>query len=87
MWIDALCIDQRNVEERNQQVRQKDQIYSRAAGVLVWLGPQGNNSDLAMDFISVAGGEDGLLDTFIGIISLASPRQIQALQDSFNRGY
>jgi hypothetical protein len=35
LWIDALCIDQSNVEERNGQVRQMWGIYSKAERVLV----------------------------------------------------
>ena len=38
IWADAICIDQTNVEERSNQVRLMSFIYSRAQGVLVWLG-------------------------------------------------
>jgi hypothetical protein len=37
-WIDALCINQSNVVERNHQVRQMGVIYSKAVRVDVWLG-------------------------------------------------
>lgn len=37
-WIDALCIDQQNVPERNHQVTQMGDIYSQASRVVVWLG-------------------------------------------------
>lgn len=37
-WIDALCINQRDVAERNQQVGGMRFIYSRATTVLIWLG-------------------------------------------------
>lgn len=37
-WIDAICIDQLNVFERNHQVSQMGNIYSSAASVLIWLG-------------------------------------------------
>ncbi|ERS97523.1 hypothetical protein HMPREF1624_05692 [Sporothrix schenckii ATCC 58251] len=37
-WIDAICINQSDVEERNRQVRIMDQIYFRATEVVVWLG-------------------------------------------------
>jgi len=37
-WIDALCIDQSNVSEKNHQVAQMGQIYSWAACVYIWLG-------------------------------------------------
>lgn len=49
-WIDAICIDQGNNAEKEQQVRVMHQIYDRAQHVIVWLGPESANSDLAMTF-------------------------------------
>ena len=37
-WIDALCIDQLNDRERNEQVTIMDKIFQRATAVDVWLG-------------------------------------------------
>lgn len=37
-WIDAICINQSDVEERTMQLRIMDQIYFRAGTVVVWLG-------------------------------------------------
>ncbi|KAF2033685.1 HET-domain-containing protein, partial [Setomelanomma holmii] len=38
LWIDALCIDQGNVLERNHQVQQMGTIYRNAQSVIAWLG-------------------------------------------------
>jgi hypothetical protein len=38
IWIDALCIDQENIEEREYQVKRMGHIYSRANRVVSWLG-------------------------------------------------
>jgi hypothetical protein len=38
LWIDAICINQSNVAERNGQVSRMGQIYSNAESVIVWLG-------------------------------------------------
>jgi hypothetical protein len=35
LWIDALCIDQSTVGERNHQVAMMGTIYSRAEGIIV----------------------------------------------------
>lgn len=43
-WVDSLCIDQGNVEERNAQVKRMREIYGRARSVIVWLG-QGVETD------------------------------------------
>jgi hypothetical protein len=38
LWIDAVCVDQTNILERNEQVKRMGQIYSNAKEVWVWLG-------------------------------------------------
>jgi hypothetical protein len=37
-WIDALCIDQENIAERQHQVQQMGTIYGKATEVISWLG-------------------------------------------------
>jgi hypothetical protein len=37
-WVDAICINQNNVSERNEQVRHMKGIYEGAAGTFAWLG-------------------------------------------------
>ena len=39
LWIDQVCINQENGIERNHQVQQMKQIFSRAGRVIAWLGP------------------------------------------------
>ena len=38
LWVDALCINQRDIPERNQQVQLMRDIYSRTQMVHIWLG-------------------------------------------------
>ncbi|UPX12207.1 uncharacterized protein EKO05_0002770 [Ascochyta rabiei] len=38
LWIDAICIDQDNLEEKGHQVARMDQLYREAGSVIVWLG-------------------------------------------------
>lgn len=38
LWIDAVCINQDDEEERAQQVSQMRKIYAQASQVVVWLG-------------------------------------------------
>jgi hypothetical protein len=52
LWVDALCIDQSSIPERNKQVQRMYSIYSKAAVVAVWLGPDSHDSALALDFMS-----------------------------------
>jgi Heterokaryon incompatibility protein (HET) len=52
LWVDAICIDQQNLEERSTQVPLMFRIYGSATRVLVWLGEQSDDSDLALDVIA-----------------------------------
>ena len=38
LWIDAICINQASVEERNREVRRMYQVYRNAVQVVIWLG-------------------------------------------------
>ncbi|KEZ45486.1 hypothetical protein SAPIO_CDS1804 [Scedosporium apiospermum] len=38
LWIDALCINQSDVQERNSQVQMMSRIYRQSTTVFVWLG-------------------------------------------------
>jgi hypothetical protein len=46
LWIDAICINQSDVTEKNHQVQQMGEIYSTAALVLMWLGKACSPSSL-----------------------------------------
>ena len=53
LWIDALCIDQTDILERNSQVQLMSCIYSEARTVLIWLGPSDGDDEEAMRKIAV----------------------------------
>ncbi|PMD41766.1 hypothetical protein L207DRAFT_391609, partial [Hyaloscypha variabilis F] len=38
LWIDAICINQDDIPERNQQVNKMGSIYSKARRAVLWLG-------------------------------------------------
>lgn len=48
IWVDALCIDQRNNKERPHQVGIMGNIYSKAESVIVWLGSATYATDVLM---------------------------------------
>jgi hypothetical protein len=52
LWIDALCINQHDLEERNRQVRMMTQIYQNATGVIAWLGREDGSSSSAMELLN-----------------------------------
>lgn len=49
-WIDALCINQEDVPEKNQQVALMGKIFSKAVKVVAWLGKEDELVCQAMDF-------------------------------------
>ncbi|KAG4428066.1 hypothetical protein IFR05_016452, partial [Cadophora sp. M221] len=51
IWIDAICIDQTETQERNEQVSKMKAIYERADKVIAWLGPSSDNSHLAFQLV------------------------------------
>jgi hypothetical protein len=51
LWIDAISINQEDTPERNYQVRRMTSIYENAKWIHIWLGPEADNSDLAMDLL------------------------------------
>jgi hypothetical protein len=51
LWIDAICINQASIEERNHQVGLMGKVYERAETVLVWLGRASEDSKLALDLL------------------------------------
>lgn len=51
-WIDAICINQKDKEEKNNQIPKMAQIYSEATNVRVWLGKEmPDKSQIAIGFI------------------------------------
>jgi hypothetical protein len=49
LWIDAICINQRDVPERNTQVMHMGGVYKLASRVIAWLGEEDTYSNLACD--------------------------------------
>lgn len=51
LWVDAVCINQDDIAERNLQVRKMKMIYERAEQVLAWIGAADEYSDQAIDLL------------------------------------
>ncbi|PMD63545.1 HET-domain-containing protein [Hyaloscypha bicolor E] len=48
LWVDAICINQRDNQEKNHQVSLMSQVFRNATTVLVWLGKGDENTREAM---------------------------------------
>lgn len=55
IWVDALCINQQDDQEKSQQVGLMSMIYQQSSSAIGWLGPAGGSSDRALDFLQDVG--------------------------------
>jgi len=55
LWVDAVCINQADLEEKSAQVQQMDKIYGMAQLVLGWIGPAADGSDVALKALNYVG--------------------------------
>lgn len=84
LWVDALCIDQQNMAERNSQVTLMSEIYRSAQSVLVWLGPADLNSDHAVDLVNIPDRHSGMYKHFAGSVCVDAQ---EALVNLLSREY
>lgn len=54
MWIDQICIDQANHEEKAQQIPLMSQIYENAINTAIWLGDSADDSGTALRLLKDA---------------------------------
>ncbi|OJI81988.1 hypothetical protein ASPTUDRAFT_151353 [Aspergillus tubingensis CBS 134.48] len=59
LWVDAICIDQSNRDEKAKQIPLMRTIYAQAQHVIVWLGEAYENGDKALEALRcLAEGQD-----------------------------
>jgi hypothetical protein len=58
IWVDAVCINQENPEERKHQVQLMAKIYSKAHRVIVWLGIEAEDIKGALEDIRLAATDE-----------------------------
>ncbi|KAI1748139.1 heterokaryon incompatibility protein-domain-containing protein [Xylaria castorea] len=52
IWIDAICINQKNKREISKQIKMMSGIYAHAHQVLIWLGPRDEHSQRAASVVN-----------------------------------
>jgi hypothetical protein len=58
IWIDAICINQKDDEEKGHQIQSMPRIFGQAYRVLVWLGEAEDESDQVFEDLRVAAAEE-----------------------------
>lgn len=54
IWVDAVCINQKDHAEKATQIQFMAAIYAKARCVIVWLGEDYDNGDLTLESIRIA---------------------------------
>ncbi|KAI9878947.1 MAG: hypothetical protein M1830_010065 [Pleopsidium flavum] len=53
LWIDQICINQDELQERNEQVALMGDIYRKAQQVLIWLGEEDEDSRFGLNYVQI----------------------------------
>ncbi|KAF2964641.1 hypothetical protein GQX73_g8949 [Xylaria multiplex] len=55
LWIDAICINQKDIKEKSSQVQMMLEIYARAQRVNIWLGEGNKSSAFILKWLRLTG--------------------------------
>ena len=80
-WIDALCINQDDLKERQEQVLLMGEIFARAQVTFVWLGEADKDSTLALQVIAKLFKEAVAMDVGTNLQSIPMPQKYMTLTD------
>ncbi|KAH7389218.1 heterokaryon incompatibility protein-domain-containing protein [Cadophora sp. MPI-SDFR-AT-0126] len=95
LWVDALCINQADVPERNEQVGKMEIVYHEAIRMVTWLGEVYNQSRSAFKLLRLF-LKNGIKETVYNGVEPADPHEAapeSVVQDTyavirlFNRQY
>ncbi|KAF2127469.1 HET-domain-containing protein [Dothidotthia symphoricarpi CBS 119687] len=94
-WIDQICINQRDLNEKARQVSMMDKIYKSARQVIAWLGPEDPFTKEAVRTIKylaclIADLQDKQVERFLSKVQQEGPVDIKmwdALGAVINRAY
>ena len=80
-WIDSLCVNQDDLNERKEQVLLMGKIFMRAQVTFVWLGETSKDSKLALQVMAKLAATliDAEFET--NMQSMTSPKELKSLND------
>jgi hypothetical protein len=84
LWIDAICIDQNDLEERAAQVKLMRDLYSRARRTIAYLGPEDDGAEIALSWMERLGAAYPNLDQIQWFIDGAVGSQYDTEWKSLN---
>ena len=63
IWVDAVCINQKEDAEKERQIALMAEIYANSSGVVIWLGDAENDGDRALEAVRLIGENSTGLST------------------------
>ena len=78
LWVDAICINQEDTQERSQQVQLMGEIYTRAQQVVAWVGEESVVDVAILELVNPKESDTSVEDfggigaLFRGIVALSS---------------
>ncbi|RDW77668.1 hypothetical protein BP6252_05721 [Coleophoma cylindrospora] len=89
IWVDALCINQDDHNEKREQVEKMRLIYEHAKEVSVWLGPEdaSSNGDLAWKLIKQISGCPRNSHALSDLVRSSRKEEFSALTLFYRRDY
>lgn len=76
LWIDAVCINHQDMEEKSVQIPRMFSMYQNANQVIAWLGEAGDDSELVLQKMSCMGEKVLACGTLQEILAGAEKEQI-----------
>ncbi|MCJ1444603.1 MAG: hypothetical protein MMC23_005105 [Stictis urceolatum] len=87
-WIDAICINQEDIAERNRQVSMVREVYMKAQQLYIWLGAGDTHSTSAVELMRrLAEAQRTLIETGVYNPCKAKPEQWHAFSKFLQRGW
>ncbi|CZR67879.1 uncharacterized protein PAC_17778 [Phialocephala subalpina] len=87
IWVDAICINQSDEQEKGEQVQEMRLVYQNAAEVSVWLGPEDDDCLLAWTLMNDIEDCHGDLAAIREFIHPIREKEFEALKAVFRREY
>jgi hypothetical protein len=76
VWVDQICINQKDTHERATQVGYMHDVYSKAQQVILWVGEEDQDTEQVYKFFEVFGGRLAA-DSRDGKMRVPLPKEIQ----------
>lgn len=89
LWIDQLCINQSDLEERSQQVSIMSEIYSTAKRVIIWLGDANEHTERVFELLEIFASinKQGYLPSQLSHVAIGGiPQPINSDPSTFEDG-